>query len=189
MRGSNCNIKSAPTAASYFLSFATPLWTKQRTPTLSPFHSRRKVIQRSIQAPRKACRRSQASPPHSTSSPHHSNLLLLQPPQGPQKSNEQEEMAPSWAVPVGVLSGICVAMFVFIWWWFPRHWRKGVQADMDRVDEDRRQRAAYLAQQEQNRGDVETGTGAADRGAPAPPYEPPKQPTTFKYTPPAYTSY
>lgn len=45
-------------------------------------------------------------------------------------------MAKAWAIPVGVLGAICVAMFVFIWWWFPRHYRKGVTADMDRVDEE-----------------------------------------------------
>jgi len=77
----------------------------------------------------------------------------------------------SWALPVGVLAGICVLMFAFFWWWFPRHWAKGVQADIDEVDEARRQRE--LAAQG---GDVELGAAAA-------------KPKTFTYTPPAYTAY
>lgn len=40
-------------------------------------------------------------------------------------------------VPVAVLASICVAMFVFVWWWFPRHYRKGVKQDMDIIDSDR----------------------------------------------------
>lgn len=44
------------------------------------------------------------------------------------------------AIPVGILGGIVVLMFAFIWWWFPRHWRKGVSMDMAEIDEDRRQR-------------------------------------------------
>lgn len=50
--------------------------------------------------------------------------------------------AAAWATPVGILAGIVVAMFAFIWWWFPRHYRKGVQAEMDLVDEAKRQREA-----------------------------------------------
>lgn len=99
----------------------------------------------------------------------------------------------SWATPVGVLAGICVAMFIFIWWWFPRAYKRGVKLDMERVDEENRQRALYRAQQE----DLEAGTEnpaaegvvtADGETAPAPP-PPAYKPTTFKYTPPAYTSY
>jgi len=86
--------------------------------------------------------------------------------------------AATWAVPVGVLAAIAVACLVFVWWWFPRYYQKGVQADMDRVDEDRRQRE--LAAQHLD-GDLELG-GEGGAGAP-------KKPTTFKYNPPAYTSY
>lgn len=39
-------------------------------------------------------------------------------------------------VPVAVLASICVVMFVFIWWWFPRHYRKGVQQDLDIMDQE-----------------------------------------------------
>jgi len=86
----------------------------------------------------------------------------------------------SWAIPVGVLAALCSACFIFIWWWFPRHYQKGVQADMDRVDEERRQRE--LAQQQMG-GDVELGGEGANAATM------PKKPTTFTYQPPAYTSY
>ncbi|KAH9826519.1 hypothetical protein Tdes44962_MAKER00483 [Teratosphaeria destructans] len=84
----------------------------------------------------------------------------------------------AWAIPVGVLAGLCGLMFVFIWWWFPRHYRKGVRADMVRVDEERRRR--QLAEAEM--GDIEGGA--------APSYQEtvPQKPT-FVYTPQAYTSY
>jgi hypothetical protein len=48
-------------------------------------------------------------------------------------------------VPVGVLAGLSVAMFIFIWIWFPRHWRKGVAMDQAIMDEERRQREIGLA--------------------------------------------
>ena len=50
-------------------------------------------------------------------------------------------MAPTtWALPVGILAALCVCMFVFIWWWFPRHYRKGIAMDMKEVDDARRAR-------------------------------------------------
>lgn len=91
----------------------------------------------------------------------------------------------AWAIPVGVLAGLCGAMFVFIWWWFPRTYRRGIQEDMDRVDEERRQRQ-LAAQQEGGSGDVELGVGG-DATAAAPDKLPAA--TTFKYQPPAYSSY
>ncbi|KIW73803.1 hypothetical protein PV04_01893 [Phialophora macrospora] len=48
-------------------------------------------------------------------------------------------------VPVAVLASICVAMFVFIWWWFPRHYRKGVADDMYTMDRERAGREATHA--------------------------------------------
>ncbi len=33
-------------------------------------------------------------------------------------------------------------MFVFVWWWFPRHYRKGVEDDMDLMDSERAGRDA-----------------------------------------------
>lgn len=107
----------------------------------------------------------------------------------------------TWALPVGILAGLCVLMFVFIWWWFPRAYKRGVKADMDRVDEDNRNRAAYDEAQRDLEmqananaaAGVEGGEGAPPEYAkdgtittPAPAAAPP---TTFKYTPPAYTVY
>ncbi|KAK5123912.1 hypothetical protein LTR85_002109 [Meristemomyces frigidus] len=90
--------------------------------------------------------------------------------------------ATSWAIPVGVLAALCSAMFIFIWWWFPRHYRKGVQADMDRVDEERREREAYQASNTVELAVDENGQPV--EGSVAKP-----KPTTFAYHPPAYTSY
>ena len=108
----------------------------------------------------------------------------------------------SWAIPVGTLSGLCVAMFLFIWWWFPRAYKRGVKMDMDRIDEERRERQAWEAQQreleaqananaaaEQNGGTGEDGAPPeySKDGAPAVPA--PVVPKPFKYTPQAYTAY
>lgn len=38
-------------------------------------------------------------------------------------------MAPTWAIPVGVLGGLVVAGLMFICWWFPRTWAKGEAAE------------------------------------------------------------
>jgi len=43
--------------------------------------------------------------------------------------------AASWAIPVGVLGGIVVISFIFVWMWFPRAWQKGVNADTRVVNE------------------------------------------------------
>ncbi|KIY00386.1 uncharacterized protein Z520_04071 [Fonsecaea multimorphosa CBS 102226] len=40
-------------------------------------------------------------------------------------------------VPVAVLASICVAMFLFVCWWFPRHYKKGVEQDMNIMDSER----------------------------------------------------
>lgn len=96
-------------------------------------------------------------------------------------------MAAAWAIPVGVLSGLCVLMFVFIWWWFPRHYQKGIEMDMAEVDEDRRQRELYQAQLAQRAaaGDVEGAAAPQVEGAPV--IQPP--PPRYQYRPQAYTSY
>lgn len=39
-------------------------------------------------------------------------------------------MAPTWAIPVGVLCGLVGAGLVVLWWWFPRAWQKGVNSDV-----------------------------------------------------------
>ncbi|OAP58230.1 hypothetical protein AYL99_07320 [Fonsecaea erecta] len=46
----------------------------------------------------------------------------------------------SVVVPVAVLASLCVAMFLFIWWWFPRHYKKGVEQDMNIMDSERAER-------------------------------------------------
>ena len=43
--------------------------------------------------------------------------------------------AKSWAIPVGVLSAIVIIGFVFVWWWFPRAWQSGVNAETRVVNE------------------------------------------------------
>lgn len=50
------------------------------------------------------------------------------------------------AVPVGVLAGLAVLMFIFMFWWFPRHWQKGVRMDMEEVDQARRERELTMSQ-------------------------------------------
>ena len=81
-----------------------------------------------------------------------------------------------------------MAMLLFIWWWFPRTWRKGVQEDIDRVDGERRARELRAAQQqeaERAAGDLEAGgDGAAVDSAAAGAAKKP-----FVYTAPAYTTY
>ncbi|KAK5172796.1 uncharacterized protein LTR77_002916 [Saxophila tyrrhenica] len=89
-----------------------------------------------------------------------------------------------------ILAGLCVCMFLFIWWWFPRMYKKGIRADMDRVDEDNRMRVLH----ENEQADIEAArraeAGEGDPTNPPPVYSPPpKKPTTVMYTPPAYTSY
>jgi hypothetical protein len=50
-------------------------------------------------------------------------------------------------VPVAVLASICVSMFAFICWWFPRTWAKGIALDKReyRQNAERRQRDLELA--------------------------------------------
>jgi hypothetical protein len=36
----------------------------------------------------------------------------------------------SWAVPTGVLAAIVGVGFIFFWFWFPRTWRRGVEAEL-----------------------------------------------------------
>lgn len=76
-------------------------------------------------------------------------------------------------LPVAVLASICVAMFVFMWWWFPRHYRKGVEMDMAEVDEARRQRE-WAAANPQPVGENGEQTSATTK----------PQPRTITYVPP-----
>ena len=41
----------------------------------------------------------------------------------------------AYAIPVGILGAIVVVSLVFIWFWFPRTWDKGVKADADEVNQ------------------------------------------------------
>ncbi|KAK0310672.1 hypothetical protein LTR01_003826 [Friedmanniomyces endolithicus] len=40
----------------------------------------------------------------------------------------------SWVIPVAVLGAIVALGFVFVWWWFPRAWKKGDQSDINEVN-------------------------------------------------------
>jgi hypothetical protein len=48
-------------------------------------------------------------------------------------------------VPVVTLASICVCMFVFIWWWFPRHYKKGLRQDVEIIDSEQAGRDAIHA--------------------------------------------
>ncbi|KAI5240472.1 hypothetical protein E4T43_06057 [Aureobasidium subglaciale] len=92
---------------------------------------------------------------------------------------------PSWAIPVGVLAGLCVACLAFIWWYIPRLYNKGIQEDMSRVAVEKAERArqaAALREANGETGDLEAGVDA--EGVVVTPV-----PAKFKYTPPAYTAY
>lgn len=83
---------------------------------------------------------------------------------------DTNKMAPSWAIPVGVLTGLCVAGLLFICWWFPRTWRKGEAAEVKefelahgRVDEDgnriARPKITFEEALERARADVRANKG------------------------------
>ena len=42
-------------------------------------------------------------------------------------------------IPIASLSAIVVAGTIFIWWWFPRTWKKGNEQELDIMDEEQRQ--------------------------------------------------
>ncbi|KAM3420675.1 hypothetical protein BST61_g3930 [Cercospora zeina] len=41
----------------------------------------------------------------------------------------------AYAIPVGILAAIVVISLIFVWFWFPHAYKKGVQADEDDVNE------------------------------------------------------
>lgn len=90
---------------------------------------------------------------------------------------------PSWAIPVGCLSAICFVALAFVWWYIPRAYKKGVQADMARVDASKAA-AAQRAMELRERGEDEEGDLEAGREPVAAHLKP-----GFKYTPQAYTAY
>lgn len=96
--------------------------------------------------------------------------------------------AASWAIPVGVLGGIVVISFIFVWMWFPRAWQKGVNHDTrevnqtsgeDREEQRRKNREVierFTKARARERGevvdddDVEMGNGVGVSHAPPPTY-------------------
>lgn len=92
-------------------------------------------------------------------------------------------MAPTWAIAVGCLVGLCGVALIFFWWWFPKTWKQGISEEMRIVDANRRERELY--QQQQREADVEAGE---EHPPPTYPDEAAK-PRTFQYSPPAYTTY
>jgi hypothetical protein len=85
----------------------------------------------------------------------------------------------SVVIPVAVLAAVCVCMFAFVCWWFPRAWQKGVNADTREVDDRRRQRelAAEL-------GEVTTSDEADAPGGGAPGGPPKMTQARSTYVPP-----
>jgi hypothetical protein len=89
---------------------------------------------------------------------------------------------PSWAIPVGVLGGLCLACLIFIWWYIPRLYTRGVQADINRVAVEKAERERQAATlREANGEDTDLEAGGAQVVRPVV--------KEFKYTPAAYTAY
>lgn len=80
----------------------------------------------------------------------------------------------SWAIPVGVLAGIVVVGFAFVWWWFPRAWMKGNRNEAERVHE--LEGPEREAQRQKNREIIErfARARAMERGEIVQEQEPPK---------------
>ncbi|EHK21737.1 uncharacterized protein TRIVIDRAFT_81610 [Trichoderma virens Gv29-8] len=70
-------------------------------------------------------------------------------------------MAPSWVIPVACLSAICGVAFVFIWWWFPRMWKRGTQQEMELLARERAERERYMQQR-----NLEAGITPQEKEAP-----------------------
>jgi hypothetical protein len=89
---------------------------------------------------------------------------------------------PSWAIPVGVLGGLCLACLAFIWWYIPRLYTRGIQADINRVAVEKAERERNAATlREANGEDTDLEAGGATVLRPVV--------KEFKYTPAAYTAY
>ncbi|KEF51418.1 uncharacterized protein A1O9_12567 [Exophiala aquamarina CBS 119918] len=48
-------------------------------------------------------------------------------------------------LPIACLSGICGAMLIFIWWFFPKWYKKGLAQDRRDMDDALRERREYIA--------------------------------------------
>lgn len=62
-------------------------------------------------------------------------------------------------LPIACLSGICVAMLIFIWWFFPKWYKKGVEADMRDMDEMLAERRAVAAANAARAADTQSSNG------------------------------
>lgn len=90
--------------------------------------------------------------------------------------------ASSWAIPVGVLGGLCLICLAFIWWYIPRLYTRGVQADINRVAAEKQERERQAAAlREANGEDPDLEAGGAQVVTPVV--------REFKYTPQAFTAY
>lgn len=67
------------------------------------------------------------------------------------------------AIPVGTLIGLAMVMLIFIWWWFPRHYQKGIRRDMEHAQNERAEMDMAIAQLR------EEGTSVTAPGAPTEP--------------------
>jgi hypothetical protein len=104
---------------------------------------------------------------------------LRSPPFAPQShkrkahTKQSTTMAPVWAIPVGVLGGLVVAGFIFMWWWFPRAWQKGTNSDHNEIAGAGQPGANSYTRElhrQRNRAIIEKHTRkiARERGEPAP---------------------
>lgn len=86
-------------------------------------------------------------------------------------------MGTTWAIPVGVLAGICCIMLVVFFLYFPRMWVRGDLADRQRMDAERAERIAAEQQRQPGEveGEVKNDVELVVRPKP-----------TFKYEPPMY---
>jgi len=64
----------------------------------------------------------------------------------------------SWVIPVAVLAAIVGVGLIFIWWWFPRAWKKGDKNLTDEVNQVTG--AEREAQRQQNRDIINRYTRA-----------------------------
>ncbi|KAK5722088.1 hypothetical protein LTR17_014436 [Elasticomyces elasticus] len=64
----------------------------------------------------------------------------------------------AWVIPVAVLGAIVALGLIFVWWWFPRAWKKGDKDDM--VERNELAGPAREAQRQHNRDIIERYTRA-----------------------------
>ncbi len=96
-------------------------------------------------------------------------------------------MAPVWAIPVGVLAGICVVAFIFVWWWFPRAFSRGNRQERELVTEDGLDREERRAKNREIIANYEAKLAARNNGGVAPDVPPPADAAPSYIAPPQYT--